>query len=53
MTGLRLTPARGCAVQRVCAQRGSPDVMAGPLRRWRFRTGPAHGWILQRVSATG
>jgi 5-deoxy-glucuronate isomerase len=28
------------------------NVMAGPLRKWRFRNHPDHDWIVQRDSAT-
>jgi 5-deoxy-glucuronate isomerase len=24
------------------------NVMAGPLRKWRFKNDPAHDWIAQR-----
>ena len=27
------------------------NVMAGPLRKWRFRNHPDHDWIFQRDSA--
>jgi 5-deoxy-glucuronate isomerase len=27
-------------------------VMAGPLRKWRFRNHPDHDWIARRDSAT-
>ena len=27
------------------------NVMAGPLRKWRFKTDPAHAWIVERDAA--